>query len=202
MMSDMNFEKQPRYSPEDLRRAQEAAQFGPVGGRELEQYSDDLGLSLDDFQGKRVLDLGAGLNLKFATQLEAAGLSASVISYSPFLAKDDLRRDALAIAPQNVTAKSVAGMAEELPFADGSFDKVVSIHMLSYVAPESRIAVMSEICRVLAPGGVAYVGPTFKFRSQVPKIMHALRRRQDVRCEETPWHNNPLDKRVIKITKL
>ncbi len=42
-----------------------------------------------------------------------------------------------------------------LPFEDGSFDKAISIAVLQYLNPEEVEAAVSEIGRVLKPGGVA-----------------------------------------------
>lgn len=50
---------------------------------------------------------------------------------------------------------------ERLPFAPGSFDIVVSNHIIEHVA-EQRLHV-SELLRVLKPGGVAYVATPNKY---------------------------------------
>jgi len=42
---------------------------------------------------------------------------------------------------------------EDLPFADASIDKVLSAFMLHHIDPESRVAALLEVCRVLKPGG-------------------------------------------------
>ena len=47
------------------------------------------------------------------------------------------------------------GTAEQLPFADGSFDKVVSAFGLMYF--DDRVGALREMARVLAPGGTLAV---------------------------------------------
>ena len=42
---------------------------------------------------------------------------------------------------------------EDLPFADASFDKVLSAFMLHHIDPECRVTVLLEVRRVLKPGG-------------------------------------------------
>ena len=47
-----------------------------------------------------------------------------------------------------------AGQAEELPFADASFDIVTSIYLFHEVPPNIRRAIAGEFARVLKPGGL------------------------------------------------
>jgi ubiquinone/menaquinone biosynthesis C-methylase UbiE len=49
----------------------------------------------------------------------------------------------------------VAGPAETMPFAAGEFDAVVAIYLFHELPPRVRRAVVTEIRRVLKPGGVA-----------------------------------------------
>jgi demethylmenaquinone methyltransferase/2-methoxy-6-polyprenyl-1,4-benzoquinol methylase len=45
----------------------------------------------------------------------------------------------------------IEGQAEELPFADGSFDALTFTYLLRYV--DDRAATMRELARVVKPGG-------------------------------------------------
>lgn len=49
--------------------------------------------------------------------------------------------------------KPVVGTADALPFQDGSFDVVLSLEMLEHIPGGTRRAALSEMLRVLRPGG-------------------------------------------------
>jgi ubiquinone/menaquinone biosynthesis C-methylase UbiE len=91
-----------------------------------------------------VLDLGCGDGALLET---LAGRGAEV------LAGIDLSSGELASARRRQLAEADLrqGRAQELPFADGSFDAVVSHMALMLMADVPRIA--AEVARVLAPGG-------------------------------------------------
>lgn len=57
---------------------------------------------------------------------------------------------------KDIDAEFLEGNAEKLPFADGSFPVVASVTMLEFV--ENQQAVLSEIYRVLKPGGYMLLG--------------------------------------------
>lgn len=52
-------------------------------------------------------------------------------------------------------------IAKPIPFADNSFDRVFSICTLEHLASSVRRGMMSEVARVLAPGGI--VGITIDY---------------------------------------
>lgn len=54
-------------------------------------------------------------------------------------------------APQDATAEVVRGSAYQLPFPDGTFDKIIAAEVLEHL-PNDLLA-MSELTRVLRPGG-------------------------------------------------
>ncbi|HEY8339482.1 MAG TPA: class I SAM-dependent methyltransferase [Egibacteraceae bacterium] len=108
---------------------------------------------LDDARigpGDRVLEIGCGTgNLA----LRAARLQprAAVTGLDPDPA-------ALAIARRKARRRRVSatfdqGVAEDLPYADGAFDVVLSSLMLHHIDAESRLQVLREARRVLVPGG-------------------------------------------------
>ena len=93
----------------------------------------------------RVLEIGAGTG----AQLRWYAPRASVTALEPDASMRERARRRAARAAANVTV--VDGRAEELPFADASFDAAVSAFALCTVAdPEAALA---ELRRVLAPGG-------------------------------------------------
>jgi arsenite methyltransferase len=100
--------------------------------------------------GERVLDLGsgAGTDSLVAAQMVGPGGSVTGIDMTPqMLAK--ARAAASEMGVGNVTF--VESEAEELPFADASFDVVVSNGVIDLIPDKD--AVLAELYRVLVPGG-------------------------------------------------
>jgi ubiquinone/menaquinone biosynthesis C-methylase UbiE len=115
----------------------------------------------------RVLELGAGTGLNLGHY--PAGLERLVITEpeEPMLRR--LRERAAGLQPQ---ATVVAAPAERLPFADASFDTVVSTLTLCTVG--DLAAALGEVRRVLAPGG------RLLFLEHVRSADARLARRQDL----------------------
>jgi arsenite methyltransferase len=100
--------------------------------------------------GERVLDLGsgAGTDSLVAAQMVGADGRVTGIDMTPeMLAK--ARAAAAELGAVNV--EFVDGQAERLPFADASFDVVVSNGVIDLIPDKD--AVFAELYRVLAPGG-------------------------------------------------
>ena len=100
--------------------------------------------------GERVLDLGSGAGTDSLVAAQVVGHEGSVtgIDMTPeMLAK--ARRAAAAMGAANV--EFVESEAERLPFADASFDVVVSNGVIDLIPDKD--AVFAELHRVLAPGG-------------------------------------------------
>jgi SAM-dependent methyltransferase len=111
--------------------------------REIERWLDELprrgGGRL------RVLDAGCGtggLLANLRTEAWTAGIEIST--------------EGIRLARSRGLRALVAGSASALPFADASFDAVVSIDVLCHTGVEERQAV-EEAARVLHPGGVFLV---------------------------------------------
>ena len=53
-------------------------------------------------------------------------------------------------------ATVVAGCAPEVlaPLADASVSGFVAAHMMGHLTPDTRVAVLAHLARVVAPGGV------------------------------------------------
>ena len=92
----------------------------------------------------RVLEVGAGDGLNFEHYANAV---TEVVALEP---EPHLRARAGG-APHRPRITVVDGVAEALPFADGSFDAVVACLVLCSV--RSQAVALSEIRRVLKPGG-------------------------------------------------
>ena len=107
-------------------------------------------------RGGDVLEVGVGTGLS----LEAydRGLRVTGMDYS----EDMLRKARARVARQGLT--HVAGLrqmdARDLDFPDDSFDTVAAMHVVS-VVPEPEL-VMSEIARVLRPGGQVVITNHFR----------------------------------------
>lgn len=105
--------------------------------------------------GDRLLDLGCGFG-RHAYQ--AARLGAEVVAFDA--GADEVRQvqdtfGAMAVAgeldAEATRVGAVQGDALRLPFADGSFDRVIASEVLEHI-PEDEAA-MAELSRVLRPGG-------------------------------------------------
>lgn len=139
-----------------------------------ERISEECG------DGARVLDVGCGagfLSNHLAREgFEVTGLDASQASIDVAARHDTTR-----------TARYLLGDASALPFAAASFDVVCAMDFLEHV--ENPTAVVTEIARVLKPGGVFFFH-TFNrnplawlvvikgvewFVKNTPRHMHVLR---------------------------
>ena len=100
--------------------------------------------------GERVLDLGSGAGTDSLIAAQMVGERGRVTGI-------DMTPEMLAKAARAATEMGVVNVefveaeAERLPFADGSFDVVISNGVIDLVPDKD--AVFSEIFRVLAPGG-------------------------------------------------
>jgi arsenite methyltransferase len=100
--------------------------------------------------GERVLDLGSGAGTDSLVAAQMVGEHGHVTGIDmtpPMLAK--ARAAAAEMGLANV--EFVEGEAERLPFADESFDVVVSNGVIDLIPDKD--AVFGELFRVLAPGG-------------------------------------------------
>ncbi len=72
----------------------------------------------------------------------------------------DISPRAVALArqhPGTAAASLTVADARCLPFSRGAFDAVFLVHVASHLPGTGRKAVASEVCRVLRPGGSAFV---------------------------------------------
>ena len=97
--------------------------------------------------GSSVLDLGCG-----------AGMLALLKRKGVTLTAVDLSAECARAARVNGYDTTLTAKLSHLPFADASFDYVVSLDVLGHIGFEEKDAVLSEIKRVLRPGGVTMHG--------------------------------------------
>jgi ubiquinone/menaquinone biosynthesis C-methylase UbiE len=99
----------------------------------------------DIAEGGDVVEVGAGQGLGNEELIERCQ---SVVSC-------DLEIDNIARARDHVGGRFLASDAQRLPFSDHSFDAAAACEMIYYVADQK--VMMSELRRVLRPGGRAFI---------------------------------------------
>src|SRR5512132_1406856 len=97
--------------------------------------------------GSEVLELGCG-----------AGMLALLKRKGVTLTGVDLSNECALAARRNGYDATFSTNLSSLPFADASFDYVVSLDVLGHIEAEEKNAVLAEIKRVLRPGGVTMHG--------------------------------------------
>ncbi len=100
--------------------------------------------------GERVLDLGSGAGTDSLIAAQMVGRTGRVTGID--MTPEMLSRARAAAAQMRATnVEFVESEAEQLPFADGSFDVVVSNGVIDLIPDKD--AVFAELHRVLTPGG-------------------------------------------------
>jgi len=115
----------------------------------------------------RVLDLGCGTGNLLAL-LRRTRADVTVLGLDP-----DAK--ALARAKRKVDSQVQLdqGFADELPYPDAHFDRVLSSFMFHHISREQQAAALLEIARVLKPGGSVHVLDFGKLeaRDAIPELM-------------------------------
>lgn len=118
--------------------------------------------AVGDGPGRLGLDLGCGIG-EYARAVSAA-MGATVVAL-------DASQPAVAVARERGHAgvEFVAGDAQRLPFADGTFDFAYTINMVHHLKRGEQEAALSEALRVLRPGAplvvfeINVLNPLFRF---------------------------------------
>lgn len=168
----------------------------------LDVYLSDFGLAEKDLENKRVLDLGAGQR-QFAFDCEATGLGQvwsiadvrwdwlGVLRMMEYASRMKKESEEIGIW-KRVGERSLEGLMQKLPFADRSFDMVLSRDAINHVFSDPAMmgAAFGEMIRVLARGRMAYVFPgwlenwTDEEKERVLKALEKVREIKGVMIEE------------------
>jgi len=115
---------------------------GTLGNQHYQEiYTTDMGLDLDYYSGKKILDIGCGPR----GSLEWAHIAAERVGLDPLVSQ--YRK----LGIEKHAMKYVDAPAEKIPYPDGYFDVVASVNSLDHVDDLSRS--IAEIIRVLDKGG-------------------------------------------------
>lgn len=110
----------------------------------------DLVAHADLHDGHRVLEVGAGTgNLSVLAKRTAPGITLTSTDPDPRALRRARRKS------KDVTFERA--FAQDLPYPDASFDRVLSSLMLHHLGDELKATALAEIRRVTAPGGTLTV---------------------------------------------
>lgn len=104
-------------------------------------YTEHFGLTLADYEGLRILDIGCGPR----GSLDWAEMAAERVGLDPLA--DSYRE----LRPEGYRMEMVASGSESIPYPDGHFDIVCSFNSLDHV--DDLDETIAEIRRVVRPGG-------------------------------------------------
>jgi ubiquinone/menaquinone biosynthesis C-methylase UbiE len=118
--------------------------------------------------GERILDVGCGcgMDVFIAASLAGPGGSAAGVDLTAEML-ERAQRAAERFTSGNVEFRE--GSSEALPFADGSFDLVISNGALNLAT--DKAAAFSEIARVLGPGGAFAVADLLVIEAIPPEVL-------------------------------
>jgi ubiquinone/menaquinone biosynthesis C-methylase UbiE len=104
--------------------------------------------------GARVLDIGCGTGT-LATMVKLAHPEVEVIGLDPD--PKALERAKRKAENAGVAVEFVCGFADSIPYADASFDRVLSSFMLHHLTLDEKQAALADVARVLKPGCALHV---------------------------------------------
>lgn len=133
--------------------------------------------------GERVLDLGCGTGYFARKIAPVVGHSGVVVGIDPSPASLDY-----AAAHASPNSMFRPAQAQSLPFADASFDLVVSSLTFHHISPEHRLGAIWEALRVLRPGA-GRVSPTSAHRGFRCSSGLSAPRMVERRCTTSPTNS-------------
>ncbi|OWK27078.1 MAG: hypothetical protein US76_00440 [Parcubacteria group bacterium GW2011_GWA2_38_13b] len=138
----------------------------PITHRTIKEYFDNLRMDIGIIFEKKILDIGAGTR-RFAKEVSELDIEAKVYSVDPiyYLSINELNKQLLKSKENieyikvfnipEVKKRTVAALAEELPFKDEVFDLVISLFCLPmYINNERQVEkFFAGIARILKNSG-------------------------------------------------
>lgn len=133
----------------------------PVQNRGWDEYAMHLNLNPENLKGKKILDIGAGTR-RFALEVEEGKIQAEVFSLEPSLSlpKEKINSKIQEFIKKypvstGVKEKTVAGVGDQIPFKNETFDLCVSEYSLPMHAStqEQVKSFFEEISRITKVGG-------------------------------------------------
>lgn len=142
----------------------------------IDRRARELTVELADVRdGERILDIGTGTGRTWLplARRNPKGLTVGLDATPAMLAR--ARRKGAALPKQNW--QLVIGDARSLPFDTSSFDLVTCSFVLEIFPPEEIERVLTEVRRVLRPGGRAvftYEGPPMIWYQRASDLLYRL----------------------------
>ena len=139
----------------------------PIGAL-VKRYESELLLDLlSPEQGEVILDVGCGTGV----------FTLDILSFDPYVIGLDISRPMLVRAGHKASAyhfRGIVGDMMSLPFADGSFDKVVSMTAIEFVKDAQRT--VKELFRVTRGGGHIVVTTLNSLSPWADRRMHEAKK--------------------------
>jgi ubiquinone/menaquinone biosynthesis C-methylase UbiE len=117
---------------------------------------------------RRVLEIGCGTG-NLIQRVRKAHPSAQLTGLDPDPRALDIARRKAGSVPGLVFDQ---GYAQELPYADGAFDRVLSSMMLHHLDDPAKAAAVAEVFRVLEPGGMVLVADIRASDETITRLLH------------------------------
>jgi ubiquinone/menaquinone biosynthesis C-methylase UbiE len=126
---------------------------------------------------QRILEIGCGTG-NLAILIKRLHPGAKVVGIDPD--PKALARAQRKAGRETLSMQLHRGFAEELPYSDASFDRVVSALMFHHLGPEEKEKTLEEARRVLKPGGslhlVDFGGATARSDGFLARVHHRSER--------------------------
>ncbi len=130
--------------------------------------------------GHRILDIGCGTG-SLSIQVKRLHPGTDVVGLDPD--PKALARASRKAARATVSIQFDQGFGDELPYPDGSFDRVLSSLMFHHVRTDEKVKTLRAVRRVLKPGGefhmLDFEGPENGAHGILSRLLHSNQRLKD-----------------------